>query len=97
MAVDQIRPEFAQKSAGFGHACQDAHRIPAHVEAKPIKRSGPLLRMAASKHNQRNRMAARCHALCQRQRLPFRSADAQRGEYVRDPHCPHTLQNQVER
>jgi hypothetical protein len=37
-------------------------------------------------------MAARRHALRQRQRLPFRSADTQRGEYVRDTHFTHTLQ-----
>jgi hypothetical protein len=36
-------------------------------------------------------MAARRHALRKRQSLPFRSADTQRGEYIRDTHFTHTL------
>ncbi len=92
VAVDQIGLEVAQKAAGFRQAGQDAGRIPAHVEADQIERRGPLFGLAAAEHEQRNRMAARRHALCQRQRLPFRSADAQRGEHIRDPHSTHTLQ-----
>jgi hypothetical protein len=77
VAVDQIWLEVAQKVASFPQASQKAGLCPAHVEVDRFEGGGPLFGLAASEHEQRDRMAARRHALRQRQRLPFRSADTQ--------------------
>jgi hypothetical protein len=92
VTVNQIGLEGAQKAASLHEASHDARRVLAHIEADEIERGGPLMRLAASKNDERDRMTARRHALPQRHCLAFRSADAQRCEHIRDPHSTRTLQ-----
>jgi hypothetical protein len=90
--MDQLRLQDAQNAAGLDEAGQKARRILVRIETYEIEGGGPLMRLAASKDDERDRMTARRHALSQSHRLPFRSADTQRGEYVRYPHSTRTTQ-----
>jgi hypothetical protein len=90
--VDQIGLEDAQNAAGLDEGGHDAHWVLKRIKMDDIERSGPFMRLAISENDERDRMTARRHPLSQRHCLPFRSADAQRGEHVRNPHSTHTLQ-----
>ena len=91
MAVDELGLEVAQKAAAFCEAAQKARRILVYIETDDIERGRPLMRLAISEDDERDRMTARHHALSQRHCLPFRSADTQRGEHVRYPHSTRTM------
>ena len=98
MAVQQVGLKAAQKTVGLGQTGEKAGGSLAHLQTNQVERCGPLLGLAGPEHHQRNRVAARGHALGQRHHLPFRPAHAQRGEHVRDPHSTRTLsKDQVER
>jgi hypothetical protein len=66
-----------------------------NIETDDIERGGPLMKLAASEDDEGDHVTARHHAFSQCHRLPFRSADTQRGEHVRYPHFTRTLNKKV--
>src|SRR5580704_19439976 len=97
MAVDNIRPELAQKRSSAPQSRDHTRRILANVQMDNVEISAAVLWLVGLYDQKSHRMPARRHSPGNRQHLSFRPTHGERCKHIHDAHrAPHSARERLE-